>query len=74
MKKEANFFEYSKGDDKGDEGKSRGEKAPKFIPEAELKEKGEPLSLGAGGPAQNVIIYLRFKIVQLYTMNLIKLR
>jgi len=41
------------GDDKGDEGKSRGEKAPKFIPEAELKEKGEPLSLGAGGPAQN---------------------
>lgn len=52
MKKEAYLIDYFKGD----EGKSRGEKAPKFIPEAELKEKGEPLSLGAGGPAQNVII------------------
>lgn len=46
---------FLKGDDK--ERSSRGEKGPKFIPEAEIKEKGMP-GLGFGGPAQNVKLSL----------------
>lgn len=45
------------GDDKYDDDKSsrKGcEKAPKFIPESEIKEKGMT-SICACGPAQNVI-------------------